>query len=289
MPAQNGSQVNESTTAQEDGGQRALLRELKGAPLSVMLALEIHGAQGRSELMERTGWGRNAVSDALVLLEELRLVTRLHYRCWELRAEQDLVSTLESEITERPSNNPSGAESPADNLSAESPADNLSGSESPSGDLSAESPSGNLSASESSSGNLSRAESPSHNLSAPHDHDGVIDTKEPCNQNKHHPSKTTRTKLARALKALDPPFENARLWLQEASPRLVQGWLDYLQNLDRESRRRIRNEAAFLRWKVESEEQPPPAPKQRAPCKRCNKAIRDAEGRCLVCLGLVAV
>ncbi len=96
-------------------------------------------------------------------------------------------------------------------------------------------------------------------------------------------------KLTRALKGLDPPFENARRWLQEASPRMVQGWLDYLQNLDRESRRRIRNEAAFLRWKVESEAEPPPAPKERAPCQRCNKTIHDAEGRCLVCLGLVAV
>lgn len=291
MPVQNGSKRKHASTTQAEGqkGGNGLLQELKGAPLSVLLALEIYGAQGRTELMDRTGWGRNAVSEALVLLEKVGLVRRLHYRCWELLMDRDLSATLTGELAERPSGNLSATESPNGNRSAERPAGNLSGAESPPRNLSTESPKGNPSGAESPSGNLSESESPSHNLSAPHDHGGVIDTNDLTKHNKHHPSKTATKALAQTLSALDPPFDDAEHWLQEVSPQLVEGWLDYLEDLDRESRQRIRNEAAFLRWKVESEQEPPPPDKQREPCEACGKAIRDGEGRCLVCLGVVVV
>lgn len=288
MPAQNGSQLKESTGAQADGGKQALLRELKGAPLSVLLALEIYGAQGRVELVERTGWSYSAVRDGVTVLEEMDLVRRLDYRNWSLAEGINFLAIFRlPQAAEVVSKDSSGREVFCENSSRRNEVSTNGNG------LGAEVVSENSSANDGNpevfGENSSGSEVVTKSTSTPHDHDGVIKTKGHSNQNKHHPSKTTMTTLARALKALDPPFQNARLWLQEASPRLVQGWLDYLQNLDRESRRRIRNEAAFLRWKVESEEEPPPAPEHHAQCKWCNKAIRDAEGRCLVCLGLVAV
>lgn len=65
--------------------QQGILRTLKGAPLSVMLALWLYGPAGRDELVVSTGYSINAVSQALTLLEEhLRYIERAHYRQWRL-------------------------------------------------------------------------------------------------------------------------------------------------------------------------------------------------------------
>jgi len=60
------------------------LRALKGAPLSVLLALWVHGSLGRRALCIKTGYQRDTVGDALLLLEDLGLVVRPSYRKWAL-------------------------------------------------------------------------------------------------------------------------------------------------------------------------------------------------------------
>lgn len=64
--------------------KETFLRVLKGAPLSVLLALWVHGAMGRSEISRKTGWKGDTVKDALVFLEGLDLVVRPHYRKWSV-------------------------------------------------------------------------------------------------------------------------------------------------------------------------------------------------------------
>lgn len=290
MPAQNGTQVTKHTTAEGErsDGENGLLRELKGAPLSVLLALEMYGEQGRVELVERTGWSYSAVQNATNKLMEMGLVQRLNYRTWIL-VDGVTVEAVASypQVAEVVSKNNSRGE-----MVSESNSENKMAAENGSGsgaEVTSITVSNRAKKAEVVTENSSSAEVVSKSISAPYDHDGVIDTKEHNNKYKHQPSKTTMKALAQTLQTLDPPFDNAEQWLQETSPQLVQGWLDYLQSLDREGRRRIRNEAAFVRWKVESEQAPPPLPQHGKPCGRCGRRILDAQGNCLVCLHIVVV
>lgn len=59
-----------------------ILRALRGAPLSVLIALALHGPAGRDELSQITGYSANAVSSALSALEAMAAITRQHYRTW---------------------------------------------------------------------------------------------------------------------------------------------------------------------------------------------------------------
>lgn len=67
-----------------------LLRSLKGAPLSCLIALSWLGPAGRNDLVASTGYGRDAISDALRVLVRLNLVTKVHYRQWEINEENTL-------------------------------------------------------------------------------------------------------------------------------------------------------------------------------------------------------
>jgi hypothetical protein len=68
---------------------------------------------------------------------------------------------------------------------------------------------------------------------------------------------TDRAALVEALGRLNPPFVDAAAWLQTAPEALVAGWLRYLEGLDGEARRGIRNESAFLRSKIAAGAEPP--------------------------------
>lgn len=293
MPVENGSQASDFSNSRSGNlvlGE-GLLRSLKGAPLSVLIALAAYGKQSRVELVERTGWGYSTVQHALAKLEVMRVVTRSGYRCWSFARQERLGAAMEMLFA------------------AEVVSDNISHTEVVSGNTSEASSekrpdvevistntwpvdkTGEL-VTESTSVVDKSSEVVSDNTSVPpYDHDGVIINNNRGKDLKHHPITSTKEvkALAQALKTLNPPFEHAETWLQKVSPRLVAGWLDHLQNLDHASRAQIRNEAAFLRWKVQAEQEPPPRPLHRLPCEWCGKTIRDANGRCLVCLGIVIV
>ena len=64
--------------------QRLLLRSLKGAPLSVLVALFAFGPASRAEMIVNTGWKKGAVDDGLRLLEGLGLVVRPSFKKWAL-------------------------------------------------------------------------------------------------------------------------------------------------------------------------------------------------------------
>ena len=64
--------------------KQTFLRVLKGAPLSVLLALWVHGAMSRKELVRKTGWQKDTVDNALDFLSDLKLIERPHYRKWAL-------------------------------------------------------------------------------------------------------------------------------------------------------------------------------------------------------------
>lgn len=98
-------------------------------------------------------------------------------------------------------------------------------------------------------------------------------------------------RVLQGLAQLRPPFDQAEDWLHDTSVELVGAWLDYLQDMTPQRRRLIRNEAAFLRFKVESGRRPPArhADPRRTPCPTCGRTMRDAQGQCLVCAGIVMV
>ncbi|MCW7072193.1 MAG: hypothetical protein OCU12_07730 [Methanophagales archaeon] len=60
------------------------IRVLKGAPLSVCLALLVHGSMGQTKLKRYTGYDRATIKDALEWLEDLELVVRPNYRKWAI-------------------------------------------------------------------------------------------------------------------------------------------------------------------------------------------------------------
>ena len=62
--------------------KETFLRVLKGAPLSVLLALWVHGAMDKKGLSIKTGWKEDTIGDALAFLGDLKLVERPHYRKW---------------------------------------------------------------------------------------------------------------------------------------------------------------------------------------------------------------
>ena len=70
------------TSQQPTLSQENVLPELKGAPLSVLLALWQKGPSGRKGLIQRTGWKKDAVSAALKRLVRLKLVVRHNHRQW---------------------------------------------------------------------------------------------------------------------------------------------------------------------------------------------------------------
>lgn len=57
---------------------------LKGPRLSVLMALWIFGVLDQNGLKRRTGYDKNTIRDALVFLEDARLVVRPSYRKWAL-------------------------------------------------------------------------------------------------------------------------------------------------------------------------------------------------------------
>lgn len=62
--------------------KETFLRVLKGAPLSVLVGLWVHGAMSRKDLKRKTGFDLKTVDDALAFLDDLKLVDRPHYRKW---------------------------------------------------------------------------------------------------------------------------------------------------------------------------------------------------------------
>ena len=67
----------------------ALLRQLKGAPLSVLIALLINRqTTGEKWIIAATGYSQNKVREALTHLSEIHLVTRAgRYEAWQLTQE----------------------------------------------------------------------------------------------------------------------------------------------------------------------------------------------------------
>ncbi len=111
------------------------LRVLKGSPLSVLIALAVHGPMGRKQIIVKTGWKKAAVDDALAFLNELDLIARPHYRKWALTDSfyqlpmpfknpesplnglSDPILTIEATSAESPKNGTSEVESPFNGLS----------------------------------------------------------------------------------------------------------------------------------------------------------------------------
>lgn len=116
--------------------KETFLRVLKGAPLSVLLSLWVHGGMDRKAIMLKTGWKKEAVDDALAFLSDLDLVARPHYRHWAL-GDGFKHLPFPNLLPESPKNGLSGlivetAESPkngtsATALAAESPKNGTSG------------------------------------------------------------------------------------------------------------------------------------------------------------------
>lgn len=306
-----------------------LLRRLKGAPLSVLVALALYGEQGRPGLVRRTGWSRSAVSNALNDLVDMGLVQRIHFRGWALR--EGLGAALLAPLWGQPRR----AEGEYENLSAVEPAFDEPGAEgmpeNPSGyegllhnlwdherladGFWAERLSEDLSRNQGFANDLSAREGPRrvraerlrHNLSASerlpafrsasHDHDGDHHRINMNNDHHDHHEDQARkmdaeeARVLQGLAQLQPPFDHAEEWLQDTSVELVGAWLDYLQDMTPKRRKLIRNQAAFLRFKVESGRYPPArhADPRRAPCPTCGRTLRDAQGQCLVCAGVVMV
>jgi len=77
-----------------------LLRSLKGAPLSVLIAIRLFpGPASLLQLAAATGYERTAVTQAVTGLELMGLVERAHYRGWQLsRAAAQLPLWTPSEI-----------------------------------------------------------------------------------------------------------------------------------------------------------------------------------------------
>ena len=132
--------------------REVFLRVLKGAPLSVLLALWVFGPMDRKAIMARTGWKKGSVDDALDFLEGLGLVVRPHYRQWALA---DGFYQLPLPLAEVPKNGlsesyPQLAEVPKNGTSenypqVESPKNGTSDAEVPKNGLSAHSSSGSRS------------------------------------------------------------------------------------------------------------------------------------------------
>jgi hypothetical protein len=133
---------------------------------------------------------------------------------------------------------------------------------------------------------VSPPEMRSERVSAPHD--VVVGNHK--HRSKHIKTTTTDTqRLVESLLQLNPPFENPEVWLEDVSLRLVQAWLEYLEDLNLEERSRIRNEAAFLRVKVATGQPPQRRRTHPKTCPQCGKPYFDRAGRCLVCAGVVHV
>lgn len=63
---------------------RLVLRSLRGAPLSVVMALFMFGGGDRQDLIGWTGYQKGAIDSALRLLEEQGVVVRPSYKRWAL-------------------------------------------------------------------------------------------------------------------------------------------------------------------------------------------------------------
>lgn len=106
--------------------QPGIIRTLKGAPLSVMMALWLYGPAGRNELVISTGWGINAVSQALTLLEgHMHCIERANYRQWRLASTLaqlplPLFPLAEGSFSDPSAHNQTNAtvDNPVDNLAA---------------------------------------------------------------------------------------------------------------------------------------------------------------------------
>ena len=68
--------------------KKAMLRVLKGAPLSMLISLFIFGESDQRDLVVSTGYGRETVANALLVLESYELVERPHYRKWQIKGGQ---------------------------------------------------------------------------------------------------------------------------------------------------------------------------------------------------------
>ncbi|MCP5098864.1 MAG: hypothetical protein GY943_25210, partial [Chloroflexi bacterium] len=142
------------------------LRVLKGAPLSVLIGLWVHGPMGRTQLKRKTGWDLKTLDDALAFLDDLELVTRPHYRKWALADGFKQLPLANLGLPES-GNSPSSAQRPLLAESGNSPSstyvnDSEDGN-SPSSDFANNSESGNSP----SSANANGAESGNSPSSAP--------------------------------------------------------------------------------------------------------------------------
>lgn len=76
------------------------LRALRGAPLSILLALALDGPAGRADLVAATGYSTGAVAAGLAALETCGAVIRLHHRAWRINpAWRDIPLPVSAETT----------------------------------------------------------------------------------------------------------------------------------------------------------------------------------------------
>lgn len=64
--------------------KETFLRVLRGAPLTVLMAIWLRGGMCQNDIQRATGYGERATKRALEFLEDLELVHRPHYRKWQL-------------------------------------------------------------------------------------------------------------------------------------------------------------------------------------------------------------
>ena len=119
IPSNFPNQQGEFTETMETDNAVTLLRALKGAPLSVLIAIRLFpGPANLLQLSAATGYERTAIAQAVDTLELMGFVERAHYRGWRLSGlAQQLPLWTPSEIGEG-DDTPRLASRPAGLLSA---------------------------------------------------------------------------------------------------------------------------------------------------------------------------
>ena len=242
------------------------LRALRGAPLSIVMALVIAGPEERlliNELAAHTGYHREAISAGLQALKSLGAVRNHgHYQGWSLNADwRQFVINLTACVQ------------PVDNLVDNSNGYHKTLPEKPSmSEKPAISSAGRLTEKptltekpavfgQNTAGNTD-IDGKTGSVWGDHDHvDHVVvdDLDTNNNNNIARASLSQRQGLAERLAELRPPFDNADAFITEQPATLISAWLDYVDALSPADRRKLINESAFLRRRVQQRRTPPEA------------------------------
>jgi len=267
-----------------DSRQDALMKlpSLKGAPLSILLALMIAQKPLLShELQVFTGYSHDSVGRGLQRLATLGVVMDVgRRRGWMLTGDlRQLPLPLQfivgGQAVDNSVDNSLSVDNSA-NLRSKKPISNgLTAGEGE--NLRSKKPISN------GENDDLRSKKPISNGDHDHDHDDIDHDHVRDVIHKHDHNVDA---LVDKLQALIPPFDHARQWLlrSDVSLRRVVLWLGYWYALDADKRRKIKNPAAFIRAKV-MKGLDPPKRGVKPKCTECGKSdyLDRQTGKCLLC------